>query len=170
MGLIIIDNLIVSGDCLSTNSGSVSFSVTGQSPGFLVSEISTSGQFPTSALTAPYVYSATSLSAGTYFLLVTDASSSTSTIPIYISSGTVLGIDKGNTTCGLDNGTITGTTLNVYGVASYYLYNINDDLITSAQTSLNEIEFANLTLIQSAVITIQTANLTDMFLAGEIKP
>ena len=144
MASIIIDNLIVSGDCSQTNSGSVSFSVTGQSPGFLVSEISSSGQFPTSALTAPYIYSATSLSAGTYFLLITDASSSTDTLPIYISSGTVLGIGKNDTTCGLNNGMVTGTTLNVYGVASYYLYNINDQLVTSAQTSLNDIQFPNL--------------------------
>lgn len=35
---------------------------------------------------------------------------------------------------------------------------------------IEKIEFANLSLIQSAVITIQTANLTDMLLAGEVKP
>jgi hypothetical protein len=144
MGLITINNLIVTGDCSQTNSGLVSFSVTGNSPGFLVSEITTSGQFPTSALTSSFNYSATNLSGGTYFLLVTDASSSTTTIPIYISSGTAVGVDRSNTVCGLNNGTITGTTPYVYGVATYYLYNINDTLISTGQTSLTNIQFSNL--------------------------
>lgn len=144
MGYIQINNFSVTGDCSLTNSGSVSFSVTGDSPGFVVSEITSSGQFPTSALTAPYEYSVSNLSGGSYFLLVTDASSSTDIVSVYISQGTTVGIDRGNTSCGLNNGVITGTTPYVYGIATYYLYNINDVLVDSGQTGNLNFEFANL--------------------------
>ena len=119
MGYIEINNFSVTGDCSLTNSGSVSFSVTGDSPGFVVSEITSSGQFPTSALTVPYDYSVSNLSGGSYFLLVTDAASSTDIVSVYISQGTAVGIDRNNTSCGSNNGTITGTTPYVYGIATY---------------------------------------------------
>lgn len=144
MGYIEINNFSVTGDCSLTNSGSVSFSVTGDSPGFVVSEITSSGQFPTSALTVPYDYSVSNLSGGSYFLLVTDAASSTDIVSVYISQGTAVGIDRNNTSCGSNNGTITGTTPYVYGIATYYLYNINDVLVNSGQTGNLSIEFANL--------------------------
>ena len=144
MGYIIINNFLVSGDCSQTNSGSVSFTVEGDSPVFVVSELTTSGQFPTSALTAPYQYSVSGLSGGSYFLLVTDASSSTAIVSVYISNGTSIGIDRSNTNCGLNNGTITGSTNVVYGLATYSLYNISNTLIGTGQTGNLSFEFSNL--------------------------
>ena len=145
MGLIFINNYSVTGDCSQTNSGVVSFSVSGTSPGFSVSELTSTGSFPTSALTAPlYAYSVSGLSGNTYFLEVMDGSGDMLTLPVYISTGTAVGIDRSNTTCGLNNGNITGNTQYVYGVASYYLYNINDQFINSGLTSNLDFVFSNL--------------------------
>lgn len=145
MGLIFINNYSVTGDCSQTNSGVVSFSVSGTSPGFTVTELTSTGSFPTSALTPPlYAYYVDGLSGNTYFLEVIDGSGDIQTVPVYISTGTNVGIDRSNTTCGSNNGTITGNTTYVYGVSSYYLYNINDQLINSGLTSNLEFTFSNL--------------------------
>lgn len=145
MGLIFINNYSVTGDCSQTNSGVVSFSVSGTSPGFTVTELTSTGSFPTSALTPPlYAYYVDGLSGNTYFLEVIDGSGDIQTVPVYISTGTNVGIDRSNTTCGSNNGTITGNTTYVYGVSSYYLYNINDQLINSGLTSNLDFTFSNL--------------------------
>lgn len=144
MGYIEINNFSVTGDCSSSNLGAVSFSVTGDSPGFVISELTSSGQFPTTALTVPYNYSVVGLSGGSYFLLVTDASNSTRTVSVLISTGTTVGIDKIDTSCGSNNGSVIGSTNNVYGISTYYLYNISNQYINSGQTSLLTFEFSNL--------------------------
>jgi len=165
MGLIFINNYSVTGDCSQTNSGVVSFSVSGTSPGFSVSELTSTGSFPTSALTAPlYAYSVSGLSGNTYFLEVMDGSGDMLTLPVYISTGTAVGIDRSNTTCGSNNGNITGNTQYVYGVASYYLYNINDQFINSGLTSNLDFVFSNLSadtyyLIASSAYTINWSTL-----------
>jgi hypothetical protein len=145
MGLIFINNFSVTGDCSQTNSGVVSFSVSGTSPGFTVSELTSTGSFPTSALTAPlYAYEVSGLSGDSYFLQVLDGDGNTRTVPVYISTGTMVGIDKSDTTCGSNNGNITGNTTYVYGTATYYLYNISDQLINSGLTSNLDFTFSNL--------------------------
>ena len=111
----------VTGDCENTNSGEVFLQVTGDTPPFVVSCISSPCSLPTSALTAPYEYYVTGLSGGTFFLEIKDGGGGSIIQSVYISSGTTATIDSSHTTCGLDNGTVTGFTSGVYG------YNIDED-------------------------------------------
>ena len=51
---IIINNYSVTGDCSNLGVGAVYFNITGDSPTWTVSEITTSGLLPTSASTTDY--------------------------------------------------------------------------------------------------------------------
>jgi hypothetical protein len=144
MGYINVYSYNVTGDCQNIGAGSVSFSITGDTPPFAVNCIN-SGLPPTSALTAPYEYSATSLTADTYFLQITDGSSTSIIQAVYISSGTTATIDSSNTTCGLDNGTVTGFTSGVYGAgATFTLYDGSYNLISSDTSPFPNYTFTSL--------------------------
>ena len=139
---IIVSNYSVTGDCSSLGVGEVFFNITGDSPGWAVSEISGSGLLPTSATTNTYYVD--NLPAGSYFVEITDSAFETEIVPVYISSGTCISIDVAGTTCGDDNGTLTATTENVYGPIDFYLYDINDNLIYSAIGVSNDYVFGSL--------------------------
>ena len=84
MGQIIINNYSVTGDCSNLSGGSVSFEITGDSPTWAVSEVTTSGLFPISAATTGYTV--TNLPAGSYWVQVEDSAIPTSSvdlIPVY---------------------------------------------------------------------------------------
>ena len=117
----------VIGDCENTSSGEVFLQVTGDTPPFAINCISSPCSLPTSALTAPYEYYVTGLSGGTFFLQITDGGGSSIIQSVYISSGTTATIDSTHTTCGLDNGTVTGFTSGVYGFTTFYLYDGDDN-------------------------------------------
>jgi hypothetical protein len=138
-GAINITNYSITGDCSNLGLGAVSFSITGGSPNYTVSEISTSGLLPLSSNTT--TYSATSLTAGTYVLEIIDSCLELPLISRYveftISSGTCVSIESSGTTCGLNNGSITATTTNYYGNASYYLYENTLGYITSGDSFSN---------------------------------
>jgi hypothetical protein len=136
-------NLIISGDCNNTGSGAVSFGVTGGTPPYAITCINSTLP-PTSALTGPYEYTAISLTADTYFLQITDAGSYSNIQSIYISSGTTASIDSVPTSCGLNNGSITGFTSGAYGNVKFTLYDGSDNYITSAQTPSPYYEFTSL--------------------------
>lgn len=142
MSLINIINFSVTGDCGNTGQGSVYFEIDGVTPNFGVTDGLGLGLLPTSANTT--TYSVDGLSGGTYWALVTDSGSSQILVPIYISTGTTVSATSTPTTCGLNNGTLTAFTNGVYDVATFNLYDINDNLITSAQTPNNFYEFTNL--------------------------
>lgn len=142
MGIITINNYSVTGDCGNLGLGEVFFNITGDSPGWAVNEISTSGLLPTSATTNTYYVN--NLPAGSYFVEVIDSAFSTTILPIYISSGTCISIDVNGTNCGFDNGTLTATTENVYGPIDFYLYDISDTLIYSAIGVSNDYVFNSL--------------------------
>ena len=135
-------NYNVTGDCSNTNSGSVYFDITGSTPPFAVTCITSGCPLPTSAATLSY--SASSLSADTYFLQIIDGASNTRLQSIYISSGTTATIDSLNTSCGLDNGEVTGFTSGVYGFTSFVLYDINNNYISSATSVTNNYNFTSL--------------------------
>ena len=140
MSIYIIDYSFT-GDCSNTSIGAVTFNVTGTTPPFAVTCLNSSLP-PSSALTAPfYSYEATGLSGDTYFLQIIDGASNTRLQSIYISSGTSASIDSTNTTCGFDNGSVTGFTSGVYGYASFAIYDGSDNYITSASTPNNFYEF-----------------------------
>ena len=139
---ILLINYNVTGDCSNTNSGSVYFDITGSTPPFAVTCITSGCPLPTSAATLSY--SASSLSADTYFLQIIDGASNTRLQSIYISSGTTATIDSLNTSCGLDNGEVTGFTSGVYGFTSFVLYDINNNYISSATSVTNNYNFTSL--------------------------
>jgi len=138
-GSINIYNYSVSGDCTNSGFGGVSFSITGGSPNYTVSEISTSGLLPLSSNTTTYFV--TGLTPDTYILEIIDSCLEPPFIPRYveftISSGTCVSIESSGTTCGLNNGTITASTTNYYGVGSFYLYENTLGYITSGDSTSN---------------------------------
>lgn len=142
MGIITINNYSVTGDCSNLGLGEVFFNITGDSPGWAVTEISSSGLLPTSAVTSTYYVN--NLPAGSYFVEVIDSMSDTYVLPVYISSGTCVSIDVEGTFCGFNNGSLTATTENVYGPIDFYLYNIADNLYDSAIGVTNDYVFNGL--------------------------
>ena len=136
----------VTGDCENKGYGAVYLEVEGDNPNWLVSQTPTvSNPLPTSALTAiNNVYYYSGLTSGTYFLQITDGSNNSIIQAVYISSGTTATIDSQHTTCGLDNGSITGFTSGVYGVTSFVLYDGDDNYITSGTSATNFYEFPSL--------------------------
>ena len=140
---IISYTLSITGDCSNTNSGAVFLEFTGSSaPPYTVTEVSTSGLFPTST---GVDYSVNGLPAGNYTILVEDFCLSPGPteqyINIYISSGSCLSIETSGTTCGFDNGSVDVTFNNFYGLGSVYLYDISNNLIESASTTTAAFNF-----------------------------
>jgi hypothetical protein len=121
----------ITGDCNSTNSGIVSILPDGGTPPYTIEWISPS--LGTDIVTLePSVRS--NLSAGDYGLRLND-----STLPenqefyvnIPVSNGVCCQLlDIQNTTCDLDNGSVTGTSTSDYSTTNFYLY-------TSGVTILN---------------------------------
>lgn len=134
----------VTGDCENKGYGEVFLQVDGDTPPFAVNCISSPCSLPTSALTSPYIYYYSGLTAGTYFLEITDGGGASVVQSVYISSGTTATIDSAHTTCGLDNGSITGFTSGIYGSTSFYLYDGDDNFITSATSVVNNYVFQSL--------------------------
>jgi hypothetical protein len=118
MGAINVNQFKITGDCTNEGLGVVTFSVTGDSPNWLVIESPTANlNLPTSALTqVDNVYYYSGLSSGSYFLQVYDSTyTNYVVVNFYISSGTCVSINTTDTTCGLDNGAVTATTQYSYG-------------------------------------------------------
>lgn len=155
MGSISTYGFSVTGDCTNSGLGAVTFSVTGDSPDWLVIETPIAGlNLPTSGLTTTIinpgppiiydnVYYYSGLSAGSYFLSVYDSTYSNYVVVNFsISSGTCVSINTTDTTCGFDNGGITATTQNVYSNgATFTLFDIDGNFISSGSSVSNEYVF-----------------------------
>ena len=145
MGLININGFSITGDCTNEGLGEIIFSVTGDSPNWLVTETPTADvNLPTSGLTViDNVYYYSGLSAGSYFLNVYDSTyTNYVVVNFYISSGTCVSINTTDTTCGFDNGGITATTQTVYGNGgTFTLYDIENNFISSGTSVSNEYVF-----------------------------
>lgn len=144
---IIFDYTIsVTGDCSNTNSGAISLFVTGGTPPFTIDWYYPPLSPDTQTL-VPVIK--TGLSAGTYSARVIDSSiplNNEMYIDIPISSGvciSILGVQ--DTTCSINNGSVTGTSTSYYSSTKYYLYDINDTYIMSANTNQGSIIFGSLT-------------------------
>ena len=135
----------ITGDCLSLSAGSASILAFGGTPPYTIDwQVPNLGSDVTTI--SPSVR--TSLSAGTYGILVND-----STLPINqqfyvnipISSGICVNIlNVQSTTCGLDNGIVTGTSTSNYSSTNFYLYSGNGSYITSAVTNTSTVIFGDL--------------------------
>ena len=138
-------NISITGDCSSLSAGSASILVYGGTPPYTID-----WQVPNLSsdvvTTLPSIR--TSLSAGTYGVLVNDSTLPTNQqfyINIPISSGVCVSIlNVQSTTCGLDNGIVTGTSTSDYSSTNFYLYSGNGNYITSAITNTSDVIFGNL--------------------------
>ena len=138
--------LSVTGDCQSTGSGIATLSISGGAAPYTVEWISPS--LPTDI----NVYSSTTktnLYSGVYNVRVND-----STLPVNenlfinvpVSSGvcaSIVGVQ--DTTCALNNGSVTGSSSSVYSSNNYYLYHSDGVFSQSATTNLSTVVFGNLT-------------------------
>jgi uncharacterized protein (DUF2141 family) len=137
-------NISTTGAC--STSGTISLQLAGGTPPYTV-------QWTTPNLGVDTVYSnpsvRTGLSAGEYTVSVNDSTLPTNLeffINIPVSSGVCADVSGVvNTTCGLNNGSITGSSTSNYSSTNFYLYSGSDVYITSAVTNTNEAIFQNLT-------------------------
>lgn len=145
-------NISITGDCSGEGTGIIQFNISGGTAPYFVNLSSpfvgnygTYGQLTLSGLTQ-----------GIYQGSITDSS----VPPLFvefntpISGGLCISFEDGgeigteyliqNTSCGLDNGSVTLNTTSEYSSINYYLYNTDDVLINSAITNSFNYEFLNL--------------------------
>ena len=140
--------LSVTGDCSNTDSGSFEVLIFGEAPDYSIQWIDPVS-FGTISLDPGVTgYSLSNLSAGTYTFDLIDSClpiNTIQTINVYVSSGTCVSVtDFKNTLCGENNGSITATTSNLFGVGSFYLYDTLNGYITSATSITNTVQFNGL--------------------------
>lgn len=138
-------NITVTGDCSNNNSGAFNLYVSGGTPPYTV-------QF-TDPVYAPQTFtlqpaSLAGLASRVYYMRVNDSSLPVNEqflLNIPISSG-VCGsiVSTKNTTCGLNNGSVTGSSTSLYSSTNFYLYDINNNYLASASTNTNEAVFGSL--------------------------
>lgn len=138
--------ILVTGDCQSNYGGSISILPFGGTPPYTVEWVDPN--LGTNTITTePSIR--TGLSSQAYAVRIND-----STLPVNlefyvnipVSNGVCVVIDdSAGTTCGLNNGSITGSSSTNYSSASFYLYSGNGQFITSAITNTNNVVFGSLT-------------------------
>lgn len=139
--------LSVTGDCSNTNVGAFNLEIYGSAPDYTIQWISPASLGTIALGPGVTAYTETSLSAATYtFNLIDSCEPNTvQAINVYISSGTCVSISGWESTvCGENNGSITATTSNLYGVASFYLYDSVFGYITSGTSLTNSFVFNTL--------------------------
>jgi len=136
--------LQITGDCQSVGAGAINITPTGGTPPYTI-EWTT----PSLGEDQAVLFSTRSgLFPGTYVIRVND-----STLPVNqefyinipVSDGvcaSIVGIS--NTTCELNNGSITGTSTSDYSSTNYYLFDGSDNFISSAATNLLTVVFGSL--------------------------
>jgi hypothetical protein len=140
-----IYNINVTGDCSGSSDGVINLFITGGSQPYTV-------QWITPVLTTDIILSSvtkTNLNADTYSIKITDSSLPTNQVEylnIPISNGVCCSIlDVDNTTCSLNNGSVTGTSTTQYSSTNYYLYHNDGVFSQSAITNQNNVVFGSLT-------------------------
>jgi hypothetical protein len=138
-------NINVTGDCNNTSAGIINLIISGGSDPYTV-------QWITPELSTDYNISSvtkTNLVSGTYSIRVNDSTLPTNQVEfinIPVSSGVCSSIlNVGNTTCSLDNGSVTGTSTTQYSSTNYYLYHGDGVFSQSATTNQDNVVFGSLT-------------------------
>ncbi len=138
-------NVAVTGDCSNNNSGALNLYVSAGSPPYTVQFISPSYASQT-ITTGPA--SLAGLASNVYQIRVNDSSLPTNNeflINVPISSGVCGSIAAvQNTTCGINNGAVTGSSTSLYSSTDFFLYDVNDNYIKSANTVTNSAVFGEL--------------------------
>lgn len=136
----------ITGDCLNKGEGGFTISITGSAPDYSVNWISPfTGLVPLGPGVTDYTQSG--LEGGTYIFEIIDSCEPPTIQPvsIHISTGTCVSITgQINTVCGLDNGSLTATTSNVYSTATFSLYEFNSGFITSGASFGDSYSFGSL--------------------------
>jgi uncharacterized protein (DUF2141 family) len=136
----------VTGDCSHTSAGAISISVLGGTPPYTVDWYEPS--LPPADVIIANTSVRTNLPHGTYSLRLNDSSLPTNNqfyVNIPVSSGvccSVIGVQS--TTCGLDNGAVTGTSTSLYSSTEFSIYTENNTFVSSATTNLATSTFTNL--------------------------
>jgi len=137
-------NVSITGDCTNSNLGAFTIDIIGSAPDYTIQWVNPASG-TTSLGSGITQYSISGLSADTYTINIIDSCTPTNTVlpvNIAISSGTCASITAiGNTTCGLNNGSLTASTTNFYNSAKFSLFNDSGDFITSGDSLGNTYEF-----------------------------
>lgn len=138
-------NINVTGDCNSASDGIINLGISGGSQPYTV-------QWITPVLPTDIILSSltkTNLVGGTYSIKVTDSTLPTNQVEyinIPVSNGVCCGIlNVNNTTCSLNNGSVTGTSTTQYSSTNYYLYHNDGVFSQSATTNQDNVVFGSLT-------------------------
>lgn len=161
--------LKVTGDCQNIGQGAVYIEPIGGVPPYDINWVYPS--FPiASAVTST---TKTGLSVGYYQMLVTDAST-TNDNELYflftIGESYCVNISSEGTTCGLNNGIIGVTAQTTTNNVNYYLYNLINELILSANTTVGYNTFFNLSPGMYYVYTEDEGGCTAKTQVCSIKP
>ena len=139
-------NLSVSGDCSQNGLGGISILPYGAIPPYTVQWITPN--LGTDILTTTPAIK-TNLWYGNYSVRINDSALPVNNevyVNIPVSSGLCCNIvSTQNTTCALNNGSVTGTSTSVYSSTSYYLYFGDGTYSQSATTNQTNVVFAHLT-------------------------
>ena len=138
-------NIAVTGDCSNNNSGALNLYVSAGSPPYTVQFISPS--YASQIITTGPA-SLAGLASNVYQIRVNDSSLPTNNeflINVPISSGVCGSIAAvQNTTCGINNGSVTGSSTSLYSSTDFFLYDVNNNYIKSANTVTNSAVFGEL--------------------------
>ena len=138
-------NITVTGDCSNNNSGAFNLFVSDGTPPYTVQFISPT--YASQTITTQPA-SLAGIASRVYQVRVNDSSLPINNeffLNIPISSGVCGSISAvQNTTCGVNNGSVTGSSTSLYSSTDFSLYNINNNYLASATTNTNEAVFVGL--------------------------
>ena len=138
-------NITVTGDCSNNNSGAFNLFVNSGTPPYTVEFITPS--YPSQTIVAQPA-SLVGLASNVYQIRVNDSTlpvNSEFLLNIPISSGVCGSISAvQNTTCGDNNGSVTGSSTSLYSSTNFSLFDVNNNYLTSATTNTDAVVFGGL--------------------------
>jgi len=139
-------NISVTGDCTNTGSGIISLYLYGGTPPYTAEWISP--YLPPDDVVVDEPTLKTGLYSNVYGVRVNDSTlpiNSEFYINIPVSNGVCISVNSvQSTTCGLDNGSVTGSSTSMNSSTTYYLYTTDNIFVKSATTNNGTIVFADL--------------------------
>lgn len=136
--------LAITGDCSSNGSGSIRIDLSGGTPPYTVNWVSPDLSYDITNSSSQR----SGLYPNTYVLDINDSTLPTNQqfiINIPVSSGCCVSVDSvSDTTCGLNNGSVTGSSTSLFSNATYNLYSYNGSNLGSANVNTEYFVFNNL--------------------------
>jgi hypothetical protein len=157
-------NLSVIGDCNLSGTGVITFSlIDGGTPPYTVQWTSPNLNYDTGSGTG-FTSSRTNLSSRTYEILITDSSlpqNNFLNVSVPLSDGVccyVSGVQ--HTTCGLNNGIVTGSSSSDFSNAIFTLYDNNDNPLQTETITSNNALFVNLSAGSYYMVVVDVGGCT----------